>query len=61
MQIIQILNDFIKVLYSPDFENVGLADFMLVKDGKMCYLGQVVEICDDKFDNEKNIAKIKRK
>ena len=59
MQIIQILNDFIQVLYSPDFENIGLADFMLVKDGKMCYLGQVVEISDDKFDNEKNIAKIK--
>lgn len=59
MQIIQILNDFIKVLYSPEFENISLADFMLVRDGKMCYLGQVVEITDDKFDHEKNIAKIK--
>lgn len=59
MQIIQILNDFIKVLYSPEFENISLADFMLVRDGKMCYLGQVVEIVDDKFDHDKNIAKIK--
>ncbi len=59
MQIIQILNDFIKVLYTPEFENISLADFMLVRDGKMCYLGQVVEITDDKFDHEKNIAKIK--
>lgn len=59
MQIVQTLNDFIKILYAPQYENVALADFLYIKDGLTRYLGQVVEISDDKFDEEKNIAKVK--
>ena len=59
MQIVQTLNDFIKILYAPQYENVALADFLYIKDGLTRYLGQVVEISDDKFDEDKNIAKVK--
>ncbi|MBQ3101531.1 hypothetical protein IJC60_00850 [bacterium] len=59
MQIVQTLNDFIKILYAPQYENVALADFLYIKDGLTRYLGQVVEISDDKFDENKNIAKVK--
>lgn len=59
MQIVQTLNDFIKILYTPSTENICLGDFLLIQEASQRFLGQVVELSDDKFDDSKNLAQIK--
>lgn len=59
MQIIQTVNDIIRVLFNPTEEGFKLLDLLLVKDVKNKYIAQVVEIYDDKYDASQNVAKIK--
>lgn len=59
MQIVQTLNDFIKILYTPSLENLCLGDFLLIQEAQQRFLGQVIEISDDRFDDSKNLAQIK--
>ncbi|GBF23337.1 hypothetical protein tpqmel_0741 [Candidatus Gastranaerophilus sp. (ex Termes propinquus)] len=59
MQVVQTVNDTIKVLYSPNMENLCLGDFLLVQEGKKRFLAQITEIVDEKSDLSQNIAQIK--
>ncbi|MCD8024863.1 MAG: hypothetical protein LUE64_04955, partial [Candidatus Gastranaerophilales bacterium] len=59
MRIIQTVNDTIRLLFNPKTEIFCLSDFLLVRDYEENFLGQVVEIFDDKFDQEANVAKIR--
>jgi len=59
MQIVQTLNDFIKILFAPSTENLCLGDFLLVQEADERFLGQIIEIEDDKFDESKAVAKVK--
>ncbi len=59
MRIIQTVNDTIRLLFNPKTETFRLSDFLLVRDVGENFLAQVVEIYDDKFDQEANVAKIK--
>ena len=59
MRIIQTVNDTIRLLFNPKTETFRLSDFLLVRDLDENFLAQVVEVYDDKFDQESNVAKIK--
>lgn len=59
MRIIQTVNDTIRLLFNPKTEIFRLSDFLLVRDVDENFLAQVVEVYDDKFDQEANVAKIK--
>lgn len=59
MRIIQTINDTIRLLFNPKTEVFCLSDFLLVRDSQENFLAQVVEVYDDKFDQEANVAKIK--
>ena len=59
MRIIQTVNDTIRLLYNPKTEVFTISDFLLVRDCDENFLAQVVEVYDDKFDQEANVAKIK--
>lgn len=59
MRIIQTVNDTIRLLFNPKTEVFRLSDFLLVRDMEENFLAQVVEVYDDKFDQESNVAKIK--
>ncbi len=59
MRIIQTVNDTIRLLFNPKTEIFSLSDFLLVRDSDENFLAQVVEVYDDKFDQEANVAKIK--
>ncbi len=59
MRAIQTVNDTIRLLFNPKTEVFSLSDFLLVRDTNEHFLGQVVEVYDDKFDLESNVAKIK--
>ncbi len=59
MRVIQTVNDTIRLLFNPKTEVFSLGDFLLVRDADENFLAQVVEVYDDKFDQEANVAKIK--
>ena len=59
MRIIQTVNDTIRLLFNPKTEIFSLSDFLLVRDVDENFLAQVIEVYDDKFDQEANVAKIK--
>ncbi len=59
MRVIQTVNDTIRLLFNPKTEFFCLSDFLLVRDSNENFLAQVIEIYDDKFDQEANVAKIK--
>ena len=59
MRIIQTVNDTIRLLFNPKTEIFRLSDFLLVRDVDENFLAQVIEVYDDKFDQEANVAKIK--
>ena len=59
MRVIQTVNDTIRLLFNPKTEVFSLSDFLLVRDADENFLAQVVEVYDDKFDQEANVAKIK--
>lgn len=59
MRIIQTVNDTIRLLFNPKTEVFRLSDFLLVRDSDENFLAQVIEVYDDKFDQEANVAKIK--
>ncbi|HIS53644.1 TPA: hypothetical protein IAA82_01675 [Candidatus Galligastranaerophilus gallistercoris] len=59
MRIIQTVNDTIRLLFNPKTEVFTIGDFLLVRDCDENFLAQVVEVYDDKFDQEANVAKIK--
>ncbi len=59
MQIVQTLNDFIKILFTPSTEGLCLGDFLLVQEADERFLGQIIEVEDDKFDKEKAVARVK--
>lgn len=59
MRVIQTVNDTIRLLFNPKTEVFSLSDFLLVRDVDENFLAQVVEVYDDKFDQEANVAKIK--
>ncbi len=59
MRIIQTVNDTIRLLFNPKTETFSLSDFLLVRDVEENFLAQVIEVYDDKFDQEANVAKIR--
>ena len=59
MQVIQTVNDTIRILYNPSSEDFKLLDFLLVQDSISKYLAQIIEIYDDKYDSSQNVARIK--
>ena len=59
MQVIQTINDTIRILFSPIDEDFKLLDFLLVQEGKNKYLAQIIEIYDDKYDASQNVARVK--
>ncbi len=59
MRVIQTVNDSIRLLFNPKTEVFSLSDFLLVRDNGENFLAQVVEVYDDKFDQEANVAKIR--
>jgi len=59
MRVIQTKNDTIRLIFNPKGDSLCLGDFLIVRDGKDNFLGQVIEIFDDKFNLEENVANIK--
>lgn len=59
MRIIQTRNDTIRLIFNPKTDGLCLSDFLIVRDGEDNFLGQIVEIYDDKFNAEENVATIR--
>lgn len=59
MQVIQTVNDTIRVLFNPVVEGFRLLDFVLVEDANTKFLAQIIEIYDDKYDASQNVARLK--
>lgn len=59
MQVIQTVNDTIRILFSPIDEDFKLLDFILVQEAGNKYLAQIIEIYDDKYDASQNVARVK--
>ncbi len=59
MQVIQTINDTIRILFSPIEEDFKLLDFLLVQEADNRYLAQIIEIYDDKYDASQNVARVK--
>lgn len=59
MQVIQTINDTIRILFSPQEEDFRLLDFLLVQESDNKYLAQIIEIYDDKYDASQNVARVK--
>ncbi len=59
MRVIQTKNDTIRLIFNPKTDGLCLSDFLIVRDGKDNFLAQIVEIYDDKFNQEENVASIK--
>ena len=59
MRVIQTKNDTIRLIFNPKTDGLCLSDFLIVRDGKDNFLAQIVEIYDDKFNQEENVAVIK--
>ncbi len=59
MRVIQTKNDTIRLIFNPKTDGLCLSDFLIVRDGEDNFLGQIVEIYDDKFNAEENVATIR--
>ena len=59
MQVIQTVNDTIRILFSPIDEDFKLLDFILMQEAGNKYLAQIIEIYDDKYDASQNVARVK--
>lgn len=59
MRVIQTKNDTIRLIFNPKTDGLCLSDFLIVRDGKDNFLAQIIEIYDDKFNQEENVAVIK--
>ncbi len=59
MRVIQTKNDTIRLIFNPKTDGLCLSDFLIVRDGEDNFLGQIVEIYDDKFNQEENVATIR--
>lgn len=59
MRVIQTKNDTIRLIFNPKTDGLRLSDFLIVRDGKDNFLAQIIEIYDDKFNQEENVAVIK--
>ncbi len=59
MRVIQTRNDTIRLIFNPKTDGLCLSDFLIVRDGKDNFLAQIIEIYDDKFNQEENVANIK--
>lgn len=59
MRVIQTKNDTIRLIFDPKADGLRLSDFLIVRDGEDNFLGQIVEIYDDKFNAEENVASVK--
>ncbi len=59
MRVIQTRNDTIRLIFNPKTDGLCLSDFLIVRDGRDNFLGQIVEIYDDKFNQEENVASIR--
>lgn len=59
MQVIQTVNDTIRILFNPLEEGFKLLDFLLVQDEQNKFLAQIIEIYDDKYDASQNVARVK--
>ena len=59
MRVIQTKNDTIRLIFNPKTDGLCLSDFLIVRDGKDNFLAQIIEIYDDKFNQEENVAGIK--
>ena len=59
MQVVNTLNNTIRILFNPKLEAFKLFDFLMVKSDDSKYIAQIIEIYDDKFDASQNVAKIK--
>ena len=52
MRVIQTRNDIIRLIFNPKTDGLCLSDFLIVRDGQDNFLGQIIEIYDDKFNQE---------
>lgn len=59
MRVIQTRNDTIRLIFNPKTDGLCLSDFLIVRDNEDNFLGQIVEIYDDKFNQEENVATIR--
>ncbi len=59
MRVIQTRNDIIRLIFNPKTDGLCLSDFLIVRDGQDNFLGQIIEIYDDKFNQEENVASIR--
>lgn len=59
MQVIQTINDTIRILFNPAQEGFLLLDFLIVQENDNKYLAQIIEIYDDKYDASQNVARVK--
>lgn len=59
MRVIQTKNDTIRLIFNPKTDGLCLSDFLIVRDGEDNFLGQIIEIYDDKFNAEENVATIR--
>ncbi|MBE7705765.1 MAG: hypothetical protein E7Z91_00765 [Cyanobacteria bacterium SIG30] len=58
MQVTHTSNNIIDLIFDPNEEGLCLLDFVVVEEGNEKFLAQVIELSDDKFDANTNIAKI---
>ena len=59
MRVIQTKNNTIRLIFNPKTDGLCLSDFLIVRDGEDNFLGQIIEIYDDKFNAEENVATIR--
>ena len=59
MRVIQTKNNTIRLIFYPKTDGLCLSDFLIVRDGEDNFLGQIIEIYDDKFNAEENVATIR--
>ncbi len=59
MQVTQTLNNTVNIVFDPHADGFCLLDFVLIEDSGKRFLGQIIEIENDKFDASLNYASVK--
>jgi hypothetical protein len=59
MQVTQTLNNIVNIVFDPHADGFCLLDFVLIEDAGKRFLGQIVEVENDKFDASLNYASVK--
>ncbi len=59
MQVVQTLNNTVNIVFDPHADGFCLLDFVLIEDSGKRFLGQIVEVENDKFDASLNYASVK--